>query len=275
MRQPAEERKGKGKALKVAGLAAPVQIRRHPTARRLTLRVNHVRREVVLTMPERGSMTEAGQFVAKHLDWVRERLEALPEPVPFADGGVVLYRGEPHVIHFIGPSRHRRVAWTEGVRAAQIARRQAELEGGRRGRISKDHLPRICVSGEYEHAPRRLRDWLIERAREDLSRHIAFHAANLKVRPRRVTVRDQTSRWGSCSSARVLSFSWRLILAPPVVLEYVAAHEVAHLREMNHGPRFWAQVRKTMPHMDEARAWLARHGGELHRYAIDLPAPAE
>ena len=90
----------------------------------------------------------------------------------------------------------------------------------------------------------------------------------LGLKPRRVVVRDQTSRWGSCSTARVLSFSWRLIFAPPFVLDYVAAHEVAHLKEMNHGPRFWALVRKTNPRMDEARRWLKRHGAELHRYCL-------
>ena len=110
----------------------------------------------------------------------------------------------------------------------------------------------------------------MQRAQAALSERVQWHAENLGLRPRRVTIRDQVSRWGSCSSARVLSFSWRLILAPAFVLDYVAAHEVAHLKEMNHGPRFWAAVKRTFPRMDEARRWLRRHGAELHRYGLEI-----
>jgi predicted metal-dependent hydrolase len=146
--------------------------------------------------------------------------------------------------------------------------READEEGippSRRRPIDR-YLPVIYVSGQEAHAPRRLRDWLIERARETLVTRVAFHAERLGVKPRRVVVRDQSSRWGSCSSSRVLSFSWRLVLAPPSVLDYVAAHEVAHLKEMNHGPRFWQTVERTYPNMEEARLWLHRQGVVLHRY---------
>ena len=96
------------------------------------------------------------------------------------------------------------------------------------------------------------------------------HARNLGVRARRITLRDQKSRWGSCSSAGQLSFSWRLVLAPPFVLDYVAAHEVAHLAEMNHGPRFWRLVAKTLPAFEEAKVWLRIHGMDLYRYGMEL-----
>jgi predicted metal-dependent hydrolase len=101
---------------------------------------------------------------------------------------------------------------------------------------------------------------------------VLFHAERLGLRAKRIAVRDQSSRWGSCSTTGVLSFSWRLVLAPPLVLDYVAAHEVAHLAEMNHGPRFWALVRQTMPEMDEAKLWLLRFGADLHRYGVDAEA---
>jgi hypothetical protein len=91
-------------------------------------------------------------------------------------------------------------------------------------------------------------------------------ADELGVKVRRITVRDATSRWGSCSTTGVLSFSWRLVLAPAAILDYVAAHEVAHLKEMNHGPRFWALVEQTYPDMRSAKRWLQAHGMELHRY---------
>ena len=95
---------------------------------------------------------------------------------------------------------------------------------------------------------------------------IAYHAKVLGLRPKRLSVRDQTSRWGSCSSTGQLCFSWRLIMAPAHVLDYVAAHEVAHLKEMNHSARFWALVARTMPQLNAAKVWLNAHGRELHCY---------
>jgi predicted metal-dependent hydrolase len=261
------------KNITVVGLEAPLELRRHPTARRLTLRVCHTKRAVIVTLPAYSSLAEAGRFLNEHMDWIKERLDALPKPVPFEDGAVIPYRGESHLIRFLGPTRHKRVAWIEGARAAAEARREVEAvasEAGRRPRpLPRNQLPIINVTGEWEHAPRRLHDWLVEQARRQLSARVAVHAERLNLRPRRVTVRDQSSRWGSCSSSRILSFSWRLILAPPFVLDYVAAHEVAHLKEMNHGPRYWALVKKTYPRLEEARRWLHRHGAELHGYGTE------
>ena len=104
------------------------------------------------------------------------------------------------------------------------------------------------------------------------SQVVNAYAAELGVAVIRVSVRDQTSRWGSCSSTGVLSFSWRLILAPPYVLEYLAAHEVAHLVEMNHSARFWRVVNRLIPDHRMAKAWLDAHGADLHRYGLpDAP----
>ena len=91
-------------------------------------------------------------------------------------------------------------------------------------------------------------------------------AARINLRPRRVTIRDTASRWGSCSSTRTLSFSWRLIMAPPAVLDYVVAHEVAHLREINHGPAFWRLVHSLVGDVKRPQTWLRQHGVALHRY---------
>jgi predicted metal-dependent hydrolase len=130
-------------------------------------------------------------------------------------------------------------------------------------------VPALRVFGLKEHAPRRLKDWLIAEAARDLVVRVAHHARTLGVRARRITMRDQKSRWGSCSSAGQLSFSWRLVLAPAFVLDYVAAHEVAHLVEMNHGPRFWRTVAKALPEYEEAKAWLHIHGLDLYRYNVE------
>jgi predicted metal-dependent hydrolase len=235
--------------LKVVGIHAPVEVHRHPTARRLTLRVSRTRRAVILTMPRSSDFREADQFLSRSLEWVRERLECVPEPAPFRDGAVVPLRGVPHKIIFTGETRRGAV-----VRAENDAPRK---------------MPTLRVFGLREHAPRRLKDWLVGEAARDLDERVAHHARTLGVRARRITMRDQKSRWGSCSSAGQLSFSWRLVLAPQFVLDYVAAHEVAHLQEMNHGARFWRAVARTLPEYEEAKAWLHIHGLDLYRYDVE------
>lgn len=235
--------------LRVDGIPAPVEVRHHPTARRLTLRVSRTRRAVILTMPRGSDFREADQFLSRSLDWVRERLEGVPEPAPFRDGTILPLRGSPYQIVFLGHSRTRAVVSLE-----------PSFAGG---------LPRLRVSGSVEHAPRRLKDWLNSQAAKDLDARVAIHARKLGVRAKRITLRDQKSRWGSCSSGGQLSFSWRLVLAPSYVLDYVAAHEVAHLIEMNHGPRFWRLVAKTLPSFEEAKVWLRLHGMDLYRYGME------
>lgn len=228
----------------VQGLEEPVQIRRHPKARRMTLRVSRTQRAVIVTLPMQCDLKQAGTFLSTHLDWVRERLTKMPAAEPFADGGIVNLRGVPHRIVFIAPKRG---APTVSIRT---------LKSGHQ----------LSVSAARELAPQRLRQWLIEQARQDLAERVAYHAKRLGLKAGKISVRDQTSRWGSCSSSGNLSFSWRLVMAPPQILDYVAAHEVAHLAEMNHGPKFWALVRKTCPQMDEAKHWLQAYGIDLHRY---------
>ena len=106
----------------------------------------------------------------------------------------------------------------------------------------------------------------MEQARADLDICVTRHSKTLGVKARSISLRDQTSRWGSCTAGGLLSFSWRLVMAPAHVLDYVAAHEVAHLIEMNHGPRFWKHVARCMPRLEEAKRWLRSHGADLHRY---------
>lgn len=220
----------------------------------------------MLTVPSYASFAEAGEFLSRHLEWLKERLAGLPEPVPFTDGAVVPLRGLVHVLRFAGPVRRRGVVWIEAPdeATATTAWPVAVSE-------AKERLPCLHVSGELSHAPRRLRDWLKRQADADLRLRVDVHAKRLDLDPKRITVRDQTTRWGSCSTTGTLSFSWRLILAPPFVLDYLAAHEVAHLAHMNHGPRFWSLVASTMPRHEEARDWLHRYGSDLHAYGAEAP----
>lgn len=232
-------------------IKASVEVRRHPGARRLTLRVSRTRRSVIVTIPLQCNLAEAGSFLDRHIDWVRERLDSLPDPVPFQHGAAMPLRGEPHMIVFTGAMRTRIVS--------------VETTTG--------HRPEIHVPGPRELAPARLKRWLFEEAKNDLERCVSVHARRLDLKPKRIAVRDQVSRWGSCSTTGLLSFSWRLVLAPPHILDYVAAHEVAHLAEMNHGPRFWALVRQTMPQLESAKRWLQVYGLDLHRYGAALLQP--
>lgn len=230
--------------LRLEDFGAEVQVRRHPGARRLTLRVSRTRRAVLVTLPLQCDLDEAGSFLHRHIDWVRERLKKLPDAVPFADGKVIPLRGEPHAIRFTGEAATRIVSVTRTAAG----------------------WPEIRVPGPIKLAPKRLSAWLFEQAKQDLDERVALHTRAAGKTASRVAVRDQTSRWGSCSTTRALSFSWRLVLAPPHVLDYVAAHEVAHLAEMNHGPRFWALVKKLLPDYDASKRWLKIYGADLHRY---------
>ena len=231
-------------------IGAPVEVRRHPAARRLTLRVSRTRRAVIVTLPIQCGIEEAGSFLHRNLDWVRERLDSLPEPIPFQDGIIVPLRGVAHRVVMPGEIPRRRVV----------------------RRIDAHPFPLLDAPGQAADAVKRLEQWLTKEARCDLEQRVAWHADRLGVKPGRLSIRDQTSRWGSCSTTGALSFSWRLVLAPPAVLDYVAAHEVAHLREMNHGPRFWSLVRQSCPAMEDAKRWLRVYGMDLHRYGVQTGA---
>jgi predicted metal-dependent hydrolase len=227
------------------GTTYRVRLRRHPKARRYTLRVDSAARDVILTMPTRGSVRAAREFAQKHGGWIATRLSRLPKGAPFAQGVVVPLRGIAHRIAHRPAVRG--TVWTETDEAGDLL---------------------LCVTGEAPHIDRRIADFLKREARRDLDAASRRHAHSLGVTIKRISVRDQTSRWGSCSSTGVLSYSWRLILAPAFVLDYLAAHEVAHLAELNHSPRFWRLVRSLVPEFERAKTWLGTHGGELHRFGL-------
>ena len=221
-----------------------VALKRVATSRRFTLRVRTATRDALLTMPSRSSLKSAREFAKRHAAWIGTRLARLPEPVAFAPRAVTPLRGVDHrIVHRPG---ERGVVW---------------LEAGERG-------PLICVSGERPHMARRVTDFLKREAKRELETASRRAADKLGVKIKRVSIRDQASRWGSCSTTGVLSYSWRLILAPPFVLDYLAAHEVAHLVEMNHSRAFWRLVMRICPNVARAKIWLDSHGSELHRYGL-------
>jgi len=222
-----------------------IALNRSPRSRRFTLRVRAATRDVLLTMPARASVKAAREFAERHAAWIGVRLRRLPRPVAFEPSAKAPLRGVEHrIVHRPGA---RGIVWVE----------------------SGDGEPRLCVAGERPHVARRVTDFLKREAMKDIEAAVARHARTLRVQPKRVAVRDTVSRWGSCSSSGRLGFSWRLILAPPFVLDYLAAHEVAHLVHMNHSPKFWSLVRRASPDVDRAEAWLRAHGASLHRYGAE------
>jgi predicted metal-dependent hydrolase len=253
--------------LRLPGIGCNVELRRSPRAKRFSLKVSHVERAAILTLPHRGRVEDASAFLSRHAEWLRRQLERLPEPVPFGDGAVIPLRGELHRLKFTSAQRHAGVVTVINGGLSEMPHSPAAQNSPcQTGGASSSTLPAICISGDAVHAPRRLSDWLRLEVRRDINRSILKHAKTLSCSPKRIAIRDQATRWGSCSTSGTLSFSWRLIFAPPFILDYVAAHEVAHLREMNHGPRFWRLVRDAVPSMQTARLWLKTNGAELHRF---------
>jgi hypothetical protein len=224
-----------------------VRVRRHRQARRYTLRIQSATREVILTIPPRGTLKEAREFAQKHGGWIAARFGRLPKAAPFAPGVVVPLRGVPH-----------RIAHRQGQRGTVWTETGADGEG------------LLCVAGTAPHIDRRIGDYLRREAKRDLETASVRFAADVGVTVGRIVVRDQSSRWGSCSTTGVLSYSWRLILAPGLVLNYLAAHEVAHLVEMNHSARFWRLVQTLCPDHERAKVWLDVHGTDLHRYGLPV-----
>jgi predicted metal-dependent hydrolase len=190
----------------------------------------------VVTLPPRAARTAGVALLMNHAEWVSARLAALPGHIPLADGAVVPLHGTDH-----------RIRHVPGHRGVQVEARE------------------IRIGGEAEFVSRRVADFFRAEARRSLGEIVRQKSALAQVVPNRVTVKDTRSRWGSCAASRNLAFSWRLVMAPRYVQDYVGAHEVAHLRHMNHGPRFWALVSDLTPHTEVAMAWLRDHGPQLLR----------
>ena len=237
----------------------PYILRRSPAARRLRVTI-HPERGMVVTVPP-SSVRGWGRadrlvetFLHEREPWIRRHLArhaaaraVLDERPALDDGRLIPYRGVPHRVRVVPAPRQTR--------------------SSRISRIGGDDGDELLV----ERVPRDLRPtdvileaWFRERARDALLTAIDRHAPVLGVTPASVTIRDTTSRWGSCSRRGALSFGWRLVLAPPAALEAVAAHELCHLRVFGHGPAFWALLATRIPDYAAWRRWLRRHGPELH-----------
>ena len=217
----------------------PLKVRAHPRARRIALKIDHDGDAVEMVLPRRCSRSEALRFLEASRGWIDARLATLPPRISFVDGALVPVMDVPHAIRAMGPIRGQGPAW---------------IEGGA-----------IHVTGDPAFLTRRVRDFLRAMAKRELSARAEAMAALVERKVKRVTVRDTVSRWGSCARGGNLSFSWRLIFAPEAVIDYVVAHEVAHLAEMNHSKRFWRIVEQLHPDAKTERLWLNHNRLRLMR----------
>jgi predicted metal-dependent hydrolase len=224
--------------MEIGGRPVALAIRRSQRARRLHLRIDPVHADVELVLPRGVGLQEGLRFAGNKRAWLAARLAAVPAHVPFADGVAIPVLGQMLTI------RHR---------------------PERRGGVQRQDFD-LLVSGAGDHVARRVRDWLKSQARSELSARSRVCAARVGRAVARVRIGDPRSRWGSCSAAGVLAYSWRLMLAPIDVVDYVVAHEVSHLVEPNHGRRFWQLVGSLANNTQGARSWLREHGNALLRY---------
>lgn len=212
-----------------------VSLRRSARARRLSLRISRLDGQVTLTLPAGVAEREGVLFLREREAWLREHLGRMGPQVPVMIGGAVPFLGESLSV------------------VAGTVRRPVLRDGA------------LVVGEDPAVAAARVLAFLKTQARDRLVEASDRHARALGRKYRRITLRDTRSRWGSCTSAGDLMYSWRLVMAPPAVLDYVAAHEVAHLAEMNHSPAFWAVVARLFPDHAACRRWLRDQGQELHR----------
>ena len=216
---------------------APVIWRRSARARRISLRIEPRGGGVIVTLPARATAAAGRALLMTHTDWVAERLARLPQQVPLRPGAEVPIGGRPHrVVHRPGG---RGGAWIEA--------------------------QELHVAGDPAFLARRVTDFLRTEARRRLAALAVQKAADARLPLRRVVVKDTSSRWGSCTADGTVMFSWRLVMAPPEVQDYVVAHEVAHLRHMDHSRQFWALTAQLTPHRRAATAWLTANGAGLMR----------
>ncbi|WP_455482019.1 M48 family metallopeptidase [Bartonella sp. B35(2025)] len=222
----------------------PLRIREHKYARRFILRIDTNGQEIFLTTPPAISFYLIQDFIDKHRSWIEERLACIkvsPQNFYLKEGVKIPVLGVVHTI------KHK-----EGRGVSKIITGDTGQE------------PEIIVYGRLEYLPRRVADVLKKQAALTITPLVTYYADKVERKVKSICYKDTKSRWGSCSRDGSLSFSWRLVMAPKEIVEYVVAHEIAHLIEMNHGPKFWALCEKLCLNSKTYRSWLKENGYMLH-----------
>jgi hypothetical protein len=223
---------------------APLVARVNRRARRLIVKVDSLSGRVIVTAPSKRALPEAIAFARTRARWIVRQLDESAVATPFRDGAIIPLRGAPVTI---------------------------VNEGGPRAGVRLDG-DRLVAGGAAPHLNRRVTDWLKSEARNTLTERADHYAALLSRKRGPIAIRDTRSRWGSCARDGALSFSWRLILAPPAILDYVAAHECAHLVHLDHSPAYWRVLRGLGIDARAARDWFSAHGPALYAYGVERAA---
>jgi predicted metal-dependent hydrolase len=224
-------------SITINGETLPVLVRKRRGSRRFVIRYQPLAHAISLTLPSYASIKQGLRFIQEKHFWIERQISRKPTSVPFCDGQVIPVLGKNYTL------KH----------------------AGGRGLVRIDG-ENILVPGDAQFMSRRVREWLKAQARLEITKLSQDKSARIGVRVKKISLRDTTSRWGSCSHDGNLSFSWRLVLAPYEVLEYLVSHEVSHIREANHSPSFWAVVAQLFPPYEQAQQWLRSHGAELYAY---------
>ncbi|MGE0753900.1 MAG: M48 family metallopeptidase [Alphaproteobacteria bacterium] len=243
----------------IDGKTIPIEIRRHKTARHMIIRYHPAHHVIRLTLPRYTGIRQGLRFVADKQVWIANQIQQRSQPIMLKDGGRLPLLGNYYTLH------HHQGRGTMKLSHDPLQDIRVLEHGG-----LYEHLPYagdariIHVHGDAEFFARRLRDWLKKLAACLLDVLVQEKSRLLGVRASRVSVRDTRSHWGSCNEHGRMTFSWRLVMAPYEVLEYVVCHEVAHLKEMNHSRKFWQYVESLCPHWQQSRNWLKHYGDSLH-----------
>ncbi len=215
----------------------PIQIRKHRTSRRLIVRYQPLQKSLSLTLPQRTSVKQGLHFVNEKREWILQQVSQYSSASSFTNGETIPVFGKATLLEHVG---------------------------GRGVETEKDGI--LQVHGDIEFMTRRVKKFLLEKLKTEIITLANKFSSDLSVKPGSITLRDTSSRWGSCSSEGNLSFSWRLVFAPYEIMAYVVAHEVAHIAEHNHSPAFWKLVEQLYPDFEAARHWLKKNGKLLYMY---------
>ncbi|MDZ7823481.1 MAG: SprT family zinc-dependent metalloprotease [Ahrensia sp.] len=236
--QPQKQVSGK-QTFDVGGRSLPLTIVENERAKRLTLRIQPGARGLKITTPPDVPSREIDKFLERNHGWILSKLDLVPDKPMLREGVKIPIRG---VNHLIVLQKGRGLTHTM---------------------MGEDGTAQLVVFGERSFLTRRIADYLKKEAKHEIEALVAHHTGKVGRKATSITFRDTTSRWGSCTSDGKLSFSWRIMMAPPSVINYLVAHEVAHLKEMNHSPRFWALCKELCPQTDTCKSWLKRNGNKL------------
>ena len=223
----------------IGDIRLPIQIRKHRTSRRLVVRYQPLNKSLSLTLPQATSIKQGLHFVNEKRQWISNQLMQYSNIVTFSDGQEIIVLGKNMRLEHVGG----------------------------RGLVSEME-DALHIHGDIEFMPRRVKNFLTQKLKSEIISLAQNFAAHLNIKIKSITLRDTSSRWGSCSHDGSLSFSWRLIFAPYEVMSYVVAHEVAHIREHNHSDSFWKLVEELSPQFEVSEKWLKKNGKLLYMYSV-------